>query len=197
VAESHFVSESCQGEICGICIRTNSAQVSATHKVGEEIATDDPNQVRHNLTNYLCCAHFTMVMGRATGCPPTKEQEMVDHPPHYTGHPHPSGVECVQIAELLGFNLGNAAKYLWRAGKKGPEDEDVQKALWYLRRSRQNFRPGDAWLICDHPVFEDLAKRILAAEGDTRLRAMLRYLLHDGFSRTGIAELIKCIERFP
>ncbi len=39
--------------------------------------------------------------------------DTVDHPPHY--NKHPSGVECVEISELLGFNLGNAFKYLFRA----------------------------------------------------------------------------------
>jgi hypothetical protein len=64
-------------------------------------------------------------------------KENVDHPSHYVSHP--SGVECVDIAEHLSFNLGNALKYLWRAGKKGEpakEREDCEKALWYLRRER-------------------------------------------------------------
>jgi len=61
--------------------------------------------------------------------------ENINHPAHYTSHP--SGVECVDIAEHLSFNLGNALKYLWRAGQKGgpeKEREDRKKALWYLRR---------------------------------------------------------------
>jgi hypothetical protein len=56
----------------------------------------------------------------------------VNHPPHYTAHP--SGVECVQIAEHMGFNLGNALKYIWRADLKGNAIEDLEKASWYLRR---------------------------------------------------------------
>lgn len=55
----------------------------------------------------------------------------VDHPSHYQ---HPSGVEAIDICEHLGFNLGNAYKYLARAGKKGPAAEDLRKAAWYLRR---------------------------------------------------------------
>ena len=42
--------------------------------------------------------------------------DSVYNPKHYTSHP--SGVECIEIAEMLPFNLGNALKYLWRAGKK-------------------------------------------------------------------------------
>ena len=34
----------------------------------------------------------------------------VNHPPHYNGHP--SGVECITIVEHMGFNLGNAIKYI-------------------------------------------------------------------------------------
>ncbi|HEY7709056.1 MAG TPA: DUF3310 domain-containing protein, partial [Candidatus Entotheonella sp.] len=41
----------------------------------------------------------------------------VNHPPHYTTHQ--SGVECIQITEHMGFCLGNAIKYIWRADLKG------------------------------------------------------------------------------
>lgn len=56
----------------------------------------------------------------------------VDHPAHYTAHP--SGVECIQITEHMGFCLGNAVKYIWRAGEKGNVVEDLRKARWYLDR---------------------------------------------------------------
>ncbi len=56
---------------------------------------------------------------------------MVNHPPHYTSHP--SGVECIQITEHMGFCVGNAIKYLWRADLKGGV-EDLQKARWYIDR---------------------------------------------------------------
>jgi hypothetical protein len=58
--------------------------------------------------------------------------ESVDHPAHY--NKHPSGVECIQIVEHMNFNVGNAMKYLWRAGEKGSALEDLQKAAWYLNR---------------------------------------------------------------
>jgi hypothetical protein len=57
----------------------------------------------------------------------------VDHPKHY--NTHPSGVECVSIAEHYNFNIGNAIKYLWRAGLKNEKYiEDLQKAAWYINR---------------------------------------------------------------
>jgi hypothetical protein len=59
--------------------------------------------------------------------------EEIDHPPHYTAHP--SGVECITIVEHMGFNLGNAVKYIWRAGLKSPEAiPDLEKARWYVDR---------------------------------------------------------------
>lgn len=58
--------------------------------------------------------------------------DTVNHPPHYTSHP--SGVECIQITEHMGFNLGNALKYIWRADLKGNALEDLEKARWYLDR---------------------------------------------------------------
>ena len=56
----------------------------------------------------------------------------VNHPPHYTGHP--SGVECIRVAEHFNFCTGNAIKYLWRAGQKGDAVQDLRKAVWYIER---------------------------------------------------------------
>ncbi len=50
----------------------------------------------------------------------------VNHPLHYTQHP--SGIECIQITEHMGFNLGNAVKYIWRADLKHDAVEDLKKA---------------------------------------------------------------------
>lgn len=56
----------------------------------------------------------------------------VNHPKHYTEHP--SGVECIQITEHMGFCLGNAIKYIWRADLKNDAIEDLKKARWYIER---------------------------------------------------------------
>lgn len=64
---------------------------------------------------------------------PSSSTSAVDHPEHYNRHP--SGVECITIAEGFNFNLGNAIKYVWRAGlKHEAQREDLEKAAWYLRR---------------------------------------------------------------
>lgn len=62
----------------------------------------------------------------------------VDHPRHYNSHP--SGVECITITEHFNFNIGNAVKYLWRAGLKGEELEDLEKAAWYVSREIERLK---------------------------------------------------------
>lgn len=60
----------------------------------------------------------------------------VSHPAHYTSDP--SGVECIQITRHRSYAIGNAIKYLWRAGLKESDDpfakqiEDLEKARWYI-----------------------------------------------------------------
>lgn len=56
----------------------------------------------------------------------------VHHPKHYNSHP--SGVETVDVAEWLGFNIGSAFKYVMRRDDKQNAVQDLNKALWYLRR---------------------------------------------------------------
>jgi len=61
--------------------------------------------------------------------------DQINHPQHYTSHP--SGIECITITEHMGFNLGNAIKYVWRADLKGDEIADLRKAAWYIDREIQ------------------------------------------------------------
>lgn len=59
-------------------------------------------------------------------------KDMVNHPPHYTSDK--SGVECIEITRHRNFNVGNAIKYLWRAGIKddAKQIEDLKKAIFYI-----------------------------------------------------------------
>ena len=66
----------------------------------------------------------------------------INHPPHYTAHP--SGVECIQITEHMGFNLGNAIKYIWRADLKGNAIEDLKKAVWYVNKEIERRQKNNA-----------------------------------------------------
>ena len=57
----------------------------------------------------------------------------INHPQHYKS----GGIEVIDVIEAfsLGFHLGNAAKYILRAGRKTADaKEDIQKAVWYLER---------------------------------------------------------------
>jgi hypothetical protein len=72
------------------------------------------------------------------------EPEAVNHPAHYGGADNP--YEAIKVIEAwgLGFNVGNAVKYLSRAGKKEPAKliEDLEKARWYLDRAISNAKAG-------------------------------------------------------
>ena len=56
--------------------------------------------------------------------------DSVKHPAHYTSHP--SGIECIEITRHMGFCLGNAVKYIWRADLKNAAIEDLRKAIQYI-----------------------------------------------------------------
>ncbi len=62
------------------------------------------------------------------------EHDNVNHPAHYTD----GKIEVIDFIEdkKLGYHLGNAVKYISRAGKKDPDKtaEDLRKAVWYLNR---------------------------------------------------------------
>ncbi len=62
------------------------------------------------------------------------EKDNVNHPDHYGANEN--GIECIEVTECMNFNLGNAVKYIWRAGRKGDgvdcQIEDLEKARKYL-----------------------------------------------------------------
>ena len=60
------------------------------------------------------------------------EEEKVNHPKHY----NMGKFEVIDIIEdlELGFHLGNAVKYIARAKHKGKYKEDLEKAIWYIKR---------------------------------------------------------------
>ena len=74
---------------------------------------------------------------------PPPPSDAVNHPPHYKD----GGIETIDYIEAkrLGYHLGNAVKYISRAGKKGTNQglEDLKKAQWYLNRAieKNDFSP--------------------------------------------------------
>lgn len=77
------------------------------------------------------------------------KKDNINHPSHYTSHP--SGIECIDIAEHHDFCIGNAIKYPWRAGlksedgisKKEKQIEDLKKAIWYIKREIKHLSNGE------------------------------------------------------
>jgi len=117
----------------------------------------------------------------------------VNHPPHYNAHP--SGVEAIDVCEHIGFNLGNAVKYLWRSGQKGAERQDLEKALWYLRRETGRPQKGSgheslkAWFDAGRAVA--LVDRGLL--GDV-LRELFLYH-RSGWDASALQRMIERVER--
>lgn len=69
----------------------------------------------------------------------TVPEERINHPKHYGGD---TVYEAIKVIEAwkLGFNLGNATKYIRRAGSKSGtySTEDLRKAIWYINREIEN-----------------------------------------------------------
>ena len=69
-----------------------------------------------------------------------KKDDKVNHPSHYIWLKELCGIEVIDIARHLDFNLGNSIKYILRSGHKKEEGytnkqktiEDLKKAVWYL-----------------------------------------------------------------
>lgn len=90
-------------------------------------------------------------------------EKTVTNPPHYAG----VTVEPIQVAECYGFLMGNAIKYLWRAGKKdgAAMESDLRKARFYLERWKSIYKLEAAHFEIDEDELfgEENAKRRLAS----------------------------------
>ena len=66
------------------------------------------------------------------------DNEKVDSPVHY----NVGKIEVIDAIEdwKLGFNDGNAVKYIARHQRKGEPIQDIEKAIWYLKRYLENLR---------------------------------------------------------
>ena len=68
--------------------------------------------------------------------------DLISHPPHYTS----GNIEVISAIEDwgLGYHLGNAVKYIARAGLKGSPLEDLKKAQWYINRAIEKLAKGES-----------------------------------------------------
>ncbi len=109
----------------GSAINLNVFAVRSTHGDRQEFTTVG-SHVWHRSDDYdlVTPGHRGMI----------EPDDLVDHPQHYKSA---SGIECIDVAETMNFNRGNALKYIWRAGEKGGQEkevEDLRKAAWYIQR---------------------------------------------------------------
>jgi hypothetical protein len=122
----HFISATCQGEFCSICLMIGESagggREPATHKVGEEIAYDEPipelfpgfkTPDRHNFTAYLCCEHFRWIMGRAVFCPKSYKLATPVQPVTIAGPALPECEKCGGAGWLRGRELDNHNEDTW------------------------------------------------------------------------------------
>ena len=74
-----------------------------------------------------------------------ERDDAVDHPTHYNS----GTIEVIDFIEdqKLSFHLGNAIKYIARAGKKDRAKvvEDLKKAIWYIERYIELLEKGDTY----------------------------------------------------
>jgi hypothetical protein len=113
------------------------------------------------------------------------EIDNVNHPPHYTEGFACRPVECIDITRGLPFSMGNAFKYVWRAGKKGDAvkaKEDLDKARWYLR----DVDESEDHHLCTAQVAAIRASRrifeLIVPDGSARYEALKAILEGDGYA---------------
>jgi hypothetical protein len=100
----------------------------------------------------------------------------VDHPDHYGGKDNP--YEAIKVVEAWGldFCLGNAAKYISRAGQKDPtkEVEDLEKASWYIRRRIRQLNGEEEQIDREDSALEILDRIVDGAYEPRQVMPMLR-----------------------
>lgn len=106
-------------------------------------------------------------------------QQTVDHPPHYGGAGNPYEAIKVIHAWRLGFNLGNAMKYICRAGKtsKSTAIEDLKKARWYIFNMLIYGDPGQQFILVDHIPSEYTITHLDEIAANWKLNHSLRHVL--------------------
>ena len=105
---------------------TSSGRSEENYNYNINEALDEPREVTPNYPSQEEIIDFN----RKEHC----KNEMINHPTHYGGKDNL--YEAIKVIEAwdLGFNLGNAIKYISRAGKKLDILEDLEKASWYINR---------------------------------------------------------------
>ena len=108
---------------------------TANKSIMEHIAPHIPvyeDSVEHVTPKRLAEITFELAKGRPAIMEIEPPADPVNHPAHYKA----GGIETIDFIEAkkLGYNLGNVVKYITRADLKGNRKQDLEKALWYLKR---------------------------------------------------------------
>lgn len=140
-----------------------------------------------------------------------EDYEHVDHPPHYNAHP--SQVECIDLAEVLSFNVGSAFKYVFRRDDKVNPVQDLEKAKWYLNRELdrlttpwRQFVPSTVLRLTQIQVnpemseyHHDLASKVIVSESNLLVRGFYRAILSPSYlknySSSELPEALRYLDR--
>ena len=96
-----------------------------------ELAKEVPTK---NYPSYLDCPKHAL-----------SKADAVNHPKHYTDTPF--GLEVIEITDKYDFSIGNALKYILRAGKKNDAVEDLEKAVWYLNHKIEMMKKNGSTVL--------------------------------------------------
>lgn len=126
------VSKSLVGDYFGRCTEEEMADIDRALMASLDLCSLE-EYVRNAFSGALTCKGARDVLHRAD-LPTVRANDAVNHPSHYTD----GKIEVIDYIEdkKLGYHLGNAVKYISRAGKKDPTKkvEDLKKAVWYINR---------------------------------------------------------------
>ena len=110
-------------------------KLSELPKVGDTLGGLVFTRLNNGRFRWLPPATVPMPEPKQVEMPVTMEEpeaDPVNHPAHYKV----GGIETIDFIEAkrLNYNMGNAVKYITRADHKGSRKQDLEKAIWYLRR---------------------------------------------------------------
>ena len=173
---------------------TNSEKTWAVGMDGTILSVLEMNHTNYDPLERTACKYQVLLDGLDRNKPPygkvlfdadeirlvsdSPKNDPVNHPSHYTDGKY----EVIDYIEKCGFynsfHIGNAVKYISRAGKKDPEKkkEDLEKAIWYLER-KLDFDQGKT--ILDHREEIDTGKYITDKGLDGTAQGMALALLHE------------------
>lgn len=118
------------------------------------------------------------------------------NPSHYRNGFPTKPLECIEVVEHLPFCLGNAIKYIWRAGKKPEEGwrDDLDKARWYLER-QSNHREYPCGLDAALKELERVdITGLSAATERARFEAILKILRNESPWKEAIDEFAAALD---